>query len=150
LINRNLLSQFIGLREIFFDNAWRLMLGMLKKELRPPADNLQTDIRTRAKNEAFLTELRSSVVNFATQSELARALPYPSDNWWILDEIAWQLTLGHATGLTQEIFRADLVAQGEEAFAAVKASQKPVLVHYFSPNEKRFLGSVVGLPGVAQ
>jgi hypothetical protein len=62
------------------------------------------------------------------------ALPYPSANRWILDEVALWLTLGCVDGLQYSDFALTDVAQNGEAFAAPARSPPWVLLHYYSQN----------------
>src|SRR4029078_2472624 len=49
-----------------------------------------------------------------TSSDARAALPYPSANRWLLDELALWLTLGHVPGLTSADFsRTDVMQNGE-------------------------------------
>ena len=72
-----------------------------------------------------------------TPGALARALPYPSTNRWILDEVALWMTLGHVPGLrVADIDRRDLAENGEFS-AAHPAGAGWVLCHYYSQNAGR-------------
>ena len=69
------------------------------------------------------------------------ALPYPSSNWWIVEEIATLLTLGGLSGLTYDVLRRADVAQNGE-FNGADGCSPPTLVHYFSHLEEEFFGCV--------
>lgn len=75
----------------------------------------------------------------ATTSDHARALSYPSQNRWIVDEVAMWLTLGHIDGLTTGAFEPSIVAQNGETLQADPAATGWVLCHYFSNNLDRII-----------
>ena len=72
-----------------------------------------------------------------TPDALARALPYPSTNRWILDEVALWMTLGHVPGLRVADFDRGDVAENGEFSAARPAGASWVLCHYYSQNASR-------------
>ena len=67
----------------------------------------------------------------------AGALPFPSTNWWILDEVALWLALGHAPGLRTADFLPSDVAQNGEFMRADPRGAGWVLCHYYSQNMGR-------------
>lgn len=85
--------------------------------------------------------LREKVRQSLTRSPKQPALPYPSTNWWIVEEIATWLTLGSLKGLTHDVLRRADVAQNGE-FNGTDGSSSPTLVHYFSNLEDEFFGRV--------
>lgn len=61
------------------------------------------------------------------------ALPYPSSNRWIIDQVALWLTLGRLAQLSQSLLSPDEVVQGTEFNAALSAvSPSVVAAHYYS------------------
>jgi hypothetical protein len=73
----------------------------------------------------------------ASQIDVERALPYPSSNHWILDEVALWLTLGHVPGLrTADFSMADVAENGEFANAA-PGDGGWVMCHYYTQNTAR-------------
>jgi hypothetical protein len=64
-------------------------------------------------------------------------LSYPSNNCWILDEIAMMFTLAGVPGLTHDALRRKDVAQSDE-YDTPAGSPRPTLVHYYSVLEQRF------------
>ena len=70
--------------------------------------------------------------------DAARALPFPSANRWILDEVALWLALGHVPGLrTADFHPRDVAQNGEYATTIDPASAGWVVCHYFSQNLRR-------------
>jgi hypothetical protein len=69
--------------------------------------------------------------------DVRAALPYPSANRWILDQMALWFALGHAPGLSYADFsRADVLQNGE--FLALPPGYHGWIVcHYFSQNTER-------------
>ena len=137
LLNRDMAMKCVNLEAVFLDFAWRLIAGMLCEQFE--AYNTKSQL---AKSVMALRKLRAPAQGAATASDLARSLPYPSDNWWILDEIAWMLALGRIGGLSQRAFGVNQVTQGTEFVGAVTNRKLPVVAHYFSCNEEDFFRCV--------
>ena len=117
--------ELLALLDDFIWYAWRLLLGAC---LTSP--------------ELFNgSELPSLVMSGLRPSEPRVALPYPSNNVWILEEIATCLTLGRVPGALHETFLPEDVAQGDECFGAPPPR---VVAHYFSVGEDRFVASLNG------
>jgi hypothetical protein len=85
--------------------------------------------------------LREEVKRSLERSRERPALPYPSSNWWIVEEIATLLMLGGLEGLTHDVLRRVDVAQNGE-WNGAQGAQRPTLVHYFSHFEDEFFGRV--------
>ncbi len=109
------------------DLAWRLLAGC---ELGA------TDHASRDQ------KIRSAVLSTLTNYDQARAIPYPSSNLWIIEQVALWLALGHLPQFSLgQMSRAD-VAQGGE-FREARGPQIPsVLAHYFSNLEDEFFRTV--------
>jgi hypothetical protein len=110
------------LESTFVDYAWRFVTWMA----RNPATGVA----------AAYGEFAGAATAAATARpvDFARALPYPSANRWILDEVALWLTLGHVRGVRTADFGADDVVQnGEFANRDVRTARWTVC-HYFSQN----------------
>jgi len=113
-----------GLERMFCDYAWRFVCWM-------------------AMNRAGTHQAFGEFLGAAEASQLAgpveasRALPFPSVNRWILDEVALWLTLGHVPGLRMADFDPRDVAQNGEYAARDPAAAGWVLCHYFSQNLRR-------------
>ncbi|MDQ3742180.1 MAG: hypothetical protein M3389_14665 [Actinomycetota bacterium] len=67
----------------------------------------------------------------------AGALPFPSTNWWILDEVALWLALGHAPPLETADFDPRHVVQNGEFERVDPRATSCVLCHYYSQNTGR-------------
>jgi hypothetical protein len=116
------------LRVTYLDLAWRLLCGT------------QLGVGQRVADDQ---EMRSSVLSAITSTDRFRALPYPSTNIWIIDEIALWLALGRLTHFSLGIMsQADLTQGGEFA----EGSGGSVLAHYFSTQEEQFFRVVPRLP----
>jgi hypothetical protein len=64
-------------------------------------------------------------------------MSYPSNNCWIVDEIAMMFTLAGVPGLTHDALRRKDVAQSDE-YDTPAGLPRPTLVHYYSVLEQRF------------
>jgi hypothetical protein len=67
-----------------------------------------------------------------------QALPYPSQNRWIVDQIALWLALGQFTSLRYADISPSDVYQGAEFEQMSAATRLPILCHYFGGNTERF------------
>lgn len=72
------------------------------------------------------------------------ALPFPSTNWWILDEVAMWLALGHAAGLRTADFLPGDVAQNGEFARSDPGAAGWILCHYYSQNMHRIAAWLAG------
>jgi len=121
LLNNGIWNTFGKLRGTFFDIVWRLLVGR----------HCWSDNRSDA-------DIRDAVIQEATPHDILRAIPYPSGNAWILEEIAVWLTLAHVPNLSQGIFAQSAVLQGYECIEAQQAGHRPVVAHYFSSLREDF------------
>ena len=69
------------------------------------------------------------------------ALPYPSSNAWIFEEIATWLTLGRIPGLSHDVLRRTEVAQGEEYAGRPRGM---IVAHYYTVGQQRFFAHLNG------
>lgn len=107
-----------ALVEDFLWYAWRLLIGACL--WRP---EIVTD-----------SSLPGFVLSSARSTERRLALPYPSANFWILDQVAMWLTLGRVPGLTHcRLAPEDVVQNGEYAGA-----RGYTVAHYYSAGEAAF------------
>jgi hypothetical protein len=125
LFNHGVLGALAALEPLFVDYAWRFALWTA----RHPAAGAS------AAFSEFLGAQEARVL--AGPGQLARALPYPSINRWILDECALWLTLGHIPGLRTADFDPRHVAENGEIEAGYPASAGWVVCHYYSQNVAR-------------
>jgi hypothetical protein len=125
LFGRGIVGTLAAYERLFVDYAWRFAVWTA----RHPASG------AAAAFGEFLGAAEAAAL--ATPGALARALPYPSTNRWILDEVALWMTLGHVPGLrVADIDRRDLAENGEFS-AAHPAGAGWVLCHYYSQNADR-------------
>jgi hypothetical protein len=69
------------------------------------------------------------------------ALPYPSSNPWIIEEIATWLTLGRVPGMSHALLRRDDVAQSNEYAARPDGL---IVAHYFTSAQDQFFAYLEG------
>jgi hypothetical protein len=131
LLGSGIWNTFRQLRNTYFDFVWRLTVG--REHFR--RDSLERD------------DIGTAVIRQARGRDIARALPYPSQNFWILEEFATWLTLGRVPNLSQRMFFREHVVQGDEYIDAVRRKRYPILAHYFSYLEKDFFKDVKPLDG---
>jgi hypothetical protein len=125
LFNHGVLGALAALEPLFVDYAWRFVLWTAQHPATGPAAGFGE----------FLGAAEARAI--ATPDQLARALPYPSVNRWILDEVALWLTLGHIPGLSTADFDRRHVAENGEFEAGDPSSAGWVLCHYYSQNVAR-------------
>jgi hypothetical protein len=125
LLNNGVARRLAGLDALFVDYAWRLVCWMAQHPADGPA--------------AAFGEFRgaAAALGAAGPADLARALPYPSVNRWILDEVALWLALGHVRGLSTADFAPGDVAQNGEFDRSDPRAAGWILCHYFSQNMGR-------------
>lgn len=122
LFRRETVRALAELEGVFVDYAWRFLTW----EAINPATGIAA-----AYGELEAASLARSYVRHV---DTTRALPFPSANRWLLDEVAFWLTLGHLPGLRVADFSRVDVAQGGEYFLDGRPQQDPVVFHYFSQN----------------
>jgi hypothetical protein len=113
LLNNHVWTSLSELQVRFVDYAWRFVVGLVIEHGEPPSATVVDDL-------AGLAEARLH----ATDSDVMRALPYPSANRRLLDEVAFWMTLGHIPGLRVADFAPTDVAEHGE-FAAATDGQDP-------------------------
>ena len=125
LFGRGVAATLAAYEALFVDYAWRFALWTAQHPVSGAS----------ASYGEFLGA--SEALALSTPDALARALPYPSTNRWILDEVALWMTLGHVPGLhVADIDRADVAENGEFS-APHPAGTSWVLCHYYSQNAGR-------------
>lgn len=126
LLNHCIWETFPDLRTTYFDNAWRLMVGRHCLG-RPGSED---------------RHIRDAVLKTVGDEDISRALPYPSSNFWILDEITLWLTLGRVGNFAQTLLDREHVMQGWESIQAAEQGRQPTVAHYFSCFEHDFFRHV--------
>jgi hypothetical protein len=132
LFNHGLWNSVGRLDVNFLDLAWRLLVG-----------------RLLATSGAALACWGMGNDVMASINELDRtdALPFPSENDWIIEEIAFWLTLGYLPDLSQGLFPQVEVMQNGELDDRAQTGGFPLLAHYFSAGEKNFFDIVDRIEG---
>jgi hypothetical protein len=123
LYNNRVVHRLAAAMPTFVDDVWRLLCGLTIEGF--PNAGIADD-------PAF--EWMPTVRRDANRMDLARALPVPSNNAWIVEEIAWWLALGSVPRLTYADFSPTDVAQTNEFSAAAPDRSSWTVCHYFSRN----------------
>lgn len=129
LFNGNICGSLANLPPLLLDYAWRFALWMA---LHPP-----TGRATSYREAPGIQTLRDLLRAGHLPDDPRRALPYPSANRWIWDQLSLWFALGHVPGLTLDAFSPDDVIQNGEFNEAGFDAANSVLCHYFSHNSDR-------------
>jgi hypothetical protein len=128
LYNHGIVESLRDVMATFVDDAWRLMCGLTV----PGFPNVP-----QAGDASF--PWMADVRRRASTRNLQRALPFPSSNGWIVEEVAWWLALGCIKDLRQADFRAGDVAQNGEVLGKPHGQATWALCHYYSHNFDRVI-----------
>ncbi len=129
LFNHGAWNALAGLEEAMVSYAWRLMLWLA---LHPDPE------RTNGYGELHPVRLlRRHLHELATEDDLRSALPYPSGNEWIVEQVAVWLALGHVPGLVCGDFSPREVLQNGEILSHPAPEPEWILCHYFTQNMSR-------------
>jgi hypothetical protein len=128
LMNHRIWREWERLRAPYLDLAWRLLCG---RELNGHSVSLQHD-----------REVQEAVLASVTDADRERALPYPSQNTWIIEQISLWLALGHLQNFSLGTLARSDVPQGSEFYDALDAGQRCILAHYYSKTEKDFFAAI--------
>jgi hypothetical protein len=123
LYNNRIVRRLATVMPTFVDDVWRLLCGLTIDGF-PNAGTADESV----------FEWMPAVRRDADRLDLARALPVPSNNAWIVEEIAWWLALGSVPGLTYADFLPTDVAQTNEFAMAAPERSSWTVCHYFSRN----------------
>jgi hypothetical protein len=126
MLNNHVWRHFGSISGIYLDYAWRLMTGQYLRAA------VLTGRGPRI-GDAALESLRDG--------DIQQALPYPSSNPWIIDQIALWLTLGRVPDLSLDLLLRSEVVQGGEFHDAL-ARERCVVAHYFSLGGQQFFSVV--------
>jgi hypothetical protein len=131
LLNHGIWHDLERLRIPYLDLAWRLLCG---RELN-------------GRNSALVHDPEIQQAVLATIADVDRmyALPYPSLNTWIIEQIALWLALGHLPDFSLGTFARSDVPQGGEFHDALRSRRRCVLAHYYSGTESEFFDAVARL-----
>lgn len=127
LLNHGAWRSVVGLRDTYLDLVWRLLCG---RELNQDDDGKHD------------TAVRQAVTDAIAEVDRLRALPYPSANHWIIEQIALWLALGRLPRLSLGTLSRTDVPQGGEFEAALASGHRCVLAHYFTGVEEFFFAAV--------
>ncbi len=123
LLNNGLWRRLAGLSTLHACYAWRFMVWMAAN---PSAADSPY-------GEGVAVEPLRQHWSSLLPGDQFLALPYPSANRWILDEVTLWMTLGHLPGTTFRDFKStDVIQNGE--FVERKKDPTWVVCHYFSQN----------------
>ena len=128
LLNHGVWHALEELLPTYLDNVWRLLVG------RHAAVSLEY-------LSGHALSVHRAVISSATDLDKASALPYPSANDWIIDQIALWLTLGRLPWVTVGMLSPEHVCQGREFIEGYAPPASCIIVHYFSSNESDFLAA---------
>lgn len=123
LLNNRSWTELARVESWFVNCAWALLLGMARfpKEQLDPRFSMLDGVDQAAA--------------MASPLQLAQAMPFPSRNQWILEEVAAWLAVGALPGLTTAHFSPSDVAQNGEFAASDPEAVGWAVCHYFSGNE---------------
>ena len=110
--------------DTFLSCLWRFYLWMA---LNPSLEGDENIVHLRQNLNRYLS----------TAHARKRALPYPSSNWWIRDQVAMWLTLGKIPDFRSGFFSPKDVLLGG-ALRKPWRAQDSVVIHYFSANSSCF------------
>ena len=131
LLNHHIWRQWEQLRAPYLDLGWRLLCGRELNEHDAPPEH---DQEAQKSQEAVLASV--------TDSDRACALPYPSQNTWIIEQISLWLALGHLQDFSLGALTRSDVPQGPEFCEVPGSSRSCVLAHYYSNGEEYFFAAV--------
>jgi hypothetical protein len=125
LLSHPLVRWLAAHEALVVDYAWRFLLWMA---LHPASGE-----------EALYGELDATgrARALVADAYVSRALPFPSTNRWLLDEVSFWLALGHVPGPRIADFdRADVVQNGEYSGSSPQRASWTIC-HYYSQNQPR-------------
>jgi hypothetical protein len=129
LLNNSFWNRLDLIRRSYLDVAWRLLSGQ----------TLSTDLHVEHD-----PRIRSAALSAMNEIDRLRALPYPSANPWIIEQIALWLALGQIPEMSQGLISHDHVVQGIE-FHALRPHHQCVVAHYYSRFQATFFSSVLAI-----
>jgi hypothetical protein len=127
LLNHGVWHKLAAIRDAYLDFAWRLLCGR------------QEEVHDGSPHEV---RVQRAVTEAMTDIDRSRALPYPSANYWIVEQIALWLALGGISDFSLGTIPAAEVAQGIEFEADLRSERRCILAHYFTGAEKDFFSRV--------
>jgi hypothetical protein len=128
LLNNGLWRHLAVLETTLLSYAWRFAVWIAGNPLQGVA---------RYGEGHAIVSLRQQFDRLVDQDDRRRALPYPSANHWILDQVSLWLTLGHVPNLSYRDLSARDVLQDGEFLSRRPQECDWVLCHYFTQNMGR-------------
>lgn len=125
LMSRAMADAALAASPLYFDYLFRFLSWF---KLNPHPSDSPANSSTRA------------LYDDRFQPMVGRALPYPSVNRWIIDQVALWLALGQFDTLRYADFQVQDVKQAEEFQQITSAENAPLLCHYFGSNTEMFFG----------
>lgn len=119
MLSRRMREAITSILPVYFDNIFRFFSWFHQNPL-PGANSANSSIR--------------AVYDARFHPDTGRALPYPSQNRWIVDQVAMWLALGTLSGLKYGDFQPSDVWQGPEFRLYPRETPRPILCHYFGSN----------------
>ena len=132
LMNHGIWHGLMKLRESYLCLVWRLLCGRELSDHEMGPDD---------------PRVRPAVLDAITESDRSDALPYPSANPWIVEQIALWLALGQLPNFSLGTFSYADVCQGGEFETTLASGERCVLAHYFSGCEEEFFAAVPAIAG---
>lgn len=128
LYNNGSVGRLARVMSTFIDDTWRLMTGLTVGGFP------NTEV---AGGVSF--PWMAAVRTHASHADRQRVLPFPSNNGWLVEEVAWWLTLGSVPSLTFADFSPQDVAQNGEVLSTPLDRSTWMLCHYYSHNLARIV-----------
>ncbi len=123
LYNNGVVARLAAIMPTFVDDVWRLITGVA-------FDDSRAEPAWVEHSSPWLAATRA----IARRDDVERALPFPSSNGWIAEEVAWWLALGAVPGLSYGDFSPHDVAQNGEVLGTPLDRSPWTLCHYYSHN----------------
>jgi hypothetical protein len=130
-LNNGLWHKLAALESVLLSYAWRFSVWMA---LNPPLG-----AAVNYGEGQGIPYLRQYFDQLAGEEDQRRALPYPSANRWILDEVSLWLTLGQVSGFRYEDYSSRDVLQNGEILSRNPRECDWLLCHYYSQNTGRIV-----------
>lgn len=121
VLNHRMGPRLAGLLPEILGYVWRLCLGIVR-DVEPGAYASEDQIVRMARERVDTTD----------------ALPYPSSNYWIVEQLALLLALGKLESFSHDVLERADVVQGVEFHFVAPTGPLPTLAHYYSSNTEAF------------
>lgn len=129
LFNHEIWNTLAGLDRTLVSYVWRLLIWLALNS---------SETRTILYGESTVVRLlRQQFEGGVALKDARDALLFPSANEWILEQVAFWLTLGQVSDLTYADFNSKHVLQNGELLSQSNRQPDWILCHYFSQNMSR-------------